>query len=270
MSQPHEYCHVVTPLHRRLTHSTSPVWSDEFLSVSTFHICFAALVFSSREGSPPSIFLLVQNLIATKLGVQRITGIRVFDYTESKTYDPLPDTEVSCYKSTVLPVPSSRVGSCCFIDLTNHRSKLNSDNTVSSDKLLCEIYCCFLSHSFSVIVNSFPQTFFNHVQVFVDLEWSLILVLAVLPEVSIRLNPDSENNGETSIMQIVNLSTTEKFHSSFTRSCRIHVVEDDRGDNRRTIKGSLNSDEKKNGRRETGKFRFGVLVFYFSLRTMKS
>uniref|UniRef100_A0A2N9J1W4 Trafficking protein particle complex subunit 13 n=1 Tax=Fagus sylvatica TaxID=28930 RepID=A0A2N9J1W4_FAGSY len=34
------------------------------------------------------------NLIATKLGVQRITGITVFDTREKKSYDPLPDLEV--------------------------------------------------------------------------------------------------------------------------------------------------------------------------------
>ncbi|EEF43247.1 probable trafficking protein particle complex subunit 13 homolog isoform X2 [Ricinus communis] len=34
------------------------------------------------------------NLIATKLGVQRITGITVFDKSEKKTYDPLPDLEI--------------------------------------------------------------------------------------------------------------------------------------------------------------------------------
>ncbi|OWM77490.1 hypothetical protein CDL15_Pgr016887 [Punica granatum] len=33
-------------------------------------------------------------LVATKLGVQRITGISVFDYRERKTYDPLPDMEI--------------------------------------------------------------------------------------------------------------------------------------------------------------------------------
>jgi hypothetical protein len=37
---------------------------------------------------------LMQNLIATKLGVQRITGITVFDTREKKSYDPLPDLEV--------------------------------------------------------------------------------------------------------------------------------------------------------------------------------
>lgn len=36
----------------------------------------------------------MQNLIATKLGVQRITGITVFDITEAKSYDLLPDWEV--------------------------------------------------------------------------------------------------------------------------------------------------------------------------------
>lgn len=39
--------------------------------------------------------LLMQNLIATKLGVQKLTGITVFDTREKKSYDPLPDLEVS-------------------------------------------------------------------------------------------------------------------------------------------------------------------------------
>lgn len=39
--------------------------------------------------------LLVQNLIATKLGVQKITGIIVFDTSEKKTYDPMLNLEVS-------------------------------------------------------------------------------------------------------------------------------------------------------------------------------
>ncbi|PIA25054.1 hypothetical protein AQUCO_13000003v1 [Aquilegia coerulea] len=34
------------------------------------------------------------NLIATRLGVQKITGITVFDVMEKKTYDPLPDLEI--------------------------------------------------------------------------------------------------------------------------------------------------------------------------------
>ncbi|XP_015890235.3 uncharacterized protein LOC107424855 isoform X2 [Ziziphus jujuba] len=34
------------------------------------------------------------NLIATKLGVQKITGITVFNTTEKKSYDPLPDLEI--------------------------------------------------------------------------------------------------------------------------------------------------------------------------------
>ncbi|XP_041026047.1 trafficking protein particle complex subunit 13 [Juglans microcarpa x Juglans regia] len=34
------------------------------------------------------------NLIATKLGVQRITGITVFDTREKRSYDPLPDLEI--------------------------------------------------------------------------------------------------------------------------------------------------------------------------------
>ncbi|GLU23030.1 hypothetical protein SLE2022_390640 [Rubroshorea leprosula] len=34
------------------------------------------------------------NLIATKLGVQRITGITVFETKEKRTYDPLPDLEI--------------------------------------------------------------------------------------------------------------------------------------------------------------------------------
>lgn len=34
------------------------------------------------------------NLIATKLGVQKITGITVFDIREKRTYEPLPDLEI--------------------------------------------------------------------------------------------------------------------------------------------------------------------------------
>ncbi|KAJ4703446.1 Trafficking protein particle complex subunit 13 [Melia azedarach] len=34
------------------------------------------------------------NLIATKLGVQRITGITVFDKVENRTFEPLPDLEI--------------------------------------------------------------------------------------------------------------------------------------------------------------------------------
>ncbi|KAF8411168.1 hypothetical protein HHK36_003711 [Tetracentron sinense] len=34
------------------------------------------------------------NLIATRLGVQKITGIMVFDTREKKTYEPLPDLEI--------------------------------------------------------------------------------------------------------------------------------------------------------------------------------
>lgn len=37
---------------------------------------------------------LNMNLIATKLGVQKITGITVFDSVEKKTYEPLPDLEI--------------------------------------------------------------------------------------------------------------------------------------------------------------------------------
>jgi len=38
----------------------------------------------------------MQNLIATKPGIQKITGITVFDTRGMKSYDPLPDLEVSC------------------------------------------------------------------------------------------------------------------------------------------------------------------------------
>ncbi|KAK4755019.1 hypothetical protein SAY87_008776 [Trapa incisa] len=34
------------------------------------------------------------NLVAMKLGVQKITGIRIYEYKEGKTYNPLPDMEV--------------------------------------------------------------------------------------------------------------------------------------------------------------------------------
>ncbi|KAH9626980.1 hypothetical protein KSS87_017831 [Heliosperma pusillum] len=37
---------------------------------------------------------LKMNLIAMKLGVQKITGITVFDSVEKKTYEPLPDLEI--------------------------------------------------------------------------------------------------------------------------------------------------------------------------------
>ncbi|KNA18214.1 hypothetical protein SOVF_072850 [Spinacia oleracea] len=37
---------------------------------------------------------LNMNLISTKLGVQKITGITVFDSVEKKTYEPLPDLEI--------------------------------------------------------------------------------------------------------------------------------------------------------------------------------
>lgn len=37
---------------------------------------------------------LNMNLIATKVGVQKITGITVFDSVEKKTYEPLPDLEI--------------------------------------------------------------------------------------------------------------------------------------------------------------------------------
>ncbi|KAL6289774.1 hypothetical protein ACE6H2_007284 [Prunus campanulata] len=35
----------------------------------------------------------MQNLIAAQLGVQRITGITIFNTREEQTYDPLPDLE---------------------------------------------------------------------------------------------------------------------------------------------------------------------------------
>ncbi|XP_071714516.1 uncharacterized protein [Rutidosis leptorrhynchoides] len=34
------------------------------------------------------------NLVSAKLGVQKITGITLFDTTEKRTYDPLPDVEI--------------------------------------------------------------------------------------------------------------------------------------------------------------------------------
>lgn len=50
-------------------------------------------VYSVNE--PLSAAFAYQSLIATKLGVQKITGITVFDIREKRTYDPLPDLEVS-------------------------------------------------------------------------------------------------------------------------------------------------------------------------------
>lgn len=50
------------------------------------------MVFPSVEAFGSKDFHL--NLIATKLGVQRITGITVFNTMEKKSYDPLPDLEI--------------------------------------------------------------------------------------------------------------------------------------------------------------------------------
>ncbi|KAG5516884.1 hypothetical protein RHGRI_037572 [Rhododendron griersonianum] len=44
------------------------------------------------EAYSSTIFQL--NLIATRLGVQKITGITVFDTTEKRTYDSLSDLEI--------------------------------------------------------------------------------------------------------------------------------------------------------------------------------
>ncbi|XP_024199495.1 trafficking protein particle complex subunit 13 homolog isoform X2 [Rosa chinensis] len=49
-------------------------------------------VFPSVEAFGSKDFHL--NLIATKLGVQKITGITVFNTMERKSYDPLPDVEI--------------------------------------------------------------------------------------------------------------------------------------------------------------------------------
>lgn len=40
----------------------------------------------------------MQNLIATRLGVQKISGITVFDAHQKKLYDPLPEMEVSAFQ----------------------------------------------------------------------------------------------------------------------------------------------------------------------------
>lgn len=37
---------------------------------------------------------MLQNVVATKLGVQRISGLIVFDTKEKKTFEPLADVEV--------------------------------------------------------------------------------------------------------------------------------------------------------------------------------
>lgn len=59
-------------------------------------------VFESRKLETPHVIdtiwllpLFDQNLIATKPGVQRIAGMKVFDTREKKAYDyPLSDLEV--------------------------------------------------------------------------------------------------------------------------------------------------------------------------------
>lgn len=38
--------------------------------------------------------MLLQNLIATKLGVQKITGVTLFDTREKRTYESILDLEV--------------------------------------------------------------------------------------------------------------------------------------------------------------------------------
>ncbi|CAN0852980.1 Mediator of RNA polymerase II transcription subunit 16 [Linum grandiflorum] len=47
--------------------------------------------------------LLVQNLIATKLGVQRITGITVLNTADKTVYDPLPDFEANFRRRGLIP-----------------------------------------------------------------------------------------------------------------------------------------------------------------------
>lgn len=56
------------------------------------HDVLLIVSFSLTNSIVPSFCM--QNLIATKLGVQRITGITVFDKLEKITYDSLPDLEV--------------------------------------------------------------------------------------------------------------------------------------------------------------------------------
>lgn len=36
-------------------------------------------------------------MIAVRLGVQKISGITIYDTQENKLYDPLPDVEVSFF-----------------------------------------------------------------------------------------------------------------------------------------------------------------------------
>jgi hypothetical protein len=41
------------------------------------------------------VYTLVQNLVATQLGVQKISGITMYAVQEKKYYEPLPDIEVT-------------------------------------------------------------------------------------------------------------------------------------------------------------------------------
>lgn len=41
--------------------------------------------------------VVTQNMIATRPGIQRISGITVSDARGKKLYDTLPDVEVSCF-----------------------------------------------------------------------------------------------------------------------------------------------------------------------------
>ena len=51
-------------------------------------------IFLSPSNTKIELPLNMQNLIATKLGVHKITGVTLFDRREKKSYEPLQDLEV--------------------------------------------------------------------------------------------------------------------------------------------------------------------------------
>lgn len=100
----------------------------------------------------------MQNLIATKLGVQRITGITVFNIMEKKSYDPLPDLEVSFhFPKKLVKEPVSWYIFCwnCFIQTATRTALFEN----CAKELAFPNYCktnldyCFCSDQSSGLVS---------------------------------------------------------------------------------------------------------------------
>ncbi|KAG6778723.1 hypothetical protein POTOM_015067 [Populus tomentosa] len=75
------------------------------------------------------------NLIATKLGVQKITGITVFDKSEKKTYAPLPDLEsLDRYSWTCIDQLDLLIHFRCCEELSIHGAKRVNISSHSLDQ----------------------------------------------------------------------------------------------------------------------------------------